>query len=37
LRSVDTEFFRLAWEWNNADVPAEDMSELYQSTCSQCP
>jgi hypothetical protein len=37
LHSVDTEFFRLAWEWNNADVPAEDMSELYQRTCSQCP
>jgi hypothetical protein len=37
LRSVETKFFRLAWEWNNADVPAQDMSDFYRHTCSQCP
>lgn len=36
LNSVATTFFRLAWEWNTADVPGEDVSSYYQRTCSQC-
>jgi hypothetical protein len=29
-------FFRLAWEWNNVDLPAEDHTSYYQEMCSQC-
>jgi len=37
LKSDTSNFFRLAWEWKNANVPAEDRSDYYQRACSSCP
>lgn len=35
--SSSSTFFRLAWEWSNQDVPAEDRTQYYHEICSQCP
>jgi len=29
-------YFPMAWEWTNTDVPAEDRSVFYQHTCNEC-
>lgn len=35
--SKTTEFFRLAWEWETPDVPADDRTAYYQEICGACP
>lgn len=29
-------FYRMAWEWENSNVPGEDVTAYYQATCSKC-
>jgi hypothetical protein len=29
-------FYRMAWEWNNQDVPGEDVTSYYERICSEC-
>lgn len=35
-RSLADTFYRMAWEWNNTDVPGVDRTDYYTNTCSQC-
>ena len=32
----DAVFFRLAWEWGNHAIPADDRTAYYQATCNHC-
>ncbi|GKY93944.1 hypothetical protein MPSEU_000361300 [Mayamaea pseudoterrestris] len=36
LESATSTFYRMAWEWDNQDVPGEDVTAYYQEVCSQC-
>ena len=36
LESVQSIYYPLAWEWNNHDVPGEDVTNFYLERCGQC-
>jgi transglutaminase/protease-like cytokinesis protein 3 len=36
LENTSGAFYRMAWEWDNQDVPGEDVTARYHSICSKC-